>query len=169
MLEEQLGRPLFVRNKAGATLTPEGEPFLLLCSELRTIVERARQKVAVPRGHRAMLAFRDELSLWDPWLLQVYAAYAAVGPGPRSSRAVGVPESLMTQVAEGVLDIAVMYAPHHRPGLKIESLFEEKLVLVTTDPYAEQYAPVRRDRRPRQLRLCRSGRGFRAQSPRQLP
>jgi DNA-binding transcriptional LysR family regulator len=42
----------------------------------------------------------------------------------------------MTQVAEGVLDIAVMYAPHHHPGLKIELLFDEKLVLVTTDPTA---------------------------------
>jgi hypothetical protein len=39
----------------------------------------------------------------------------------------------MTQVAEGVLDIAVMYTPQHRPGLKIELRFEEKLVLVTTD------------------------------------
>jgi DNA-binding transcriptional LysR family regulator len=28
LLEEQLGRPLFVRNKAGATLRPEGEQFL---------------------------------------------------------------------------------------------------------------------------------------------
>ena len=44
----------------------------------------------------------------------------------------------MTQVAEGVLDIAVMYAPQHRPGLKIELLFEEKLVLVTTDPDASR-------------------------------
>ena len=51
---------------------------------------------------------------------------------------VGVPDSLMTQVMEGVLDIAVIYAPQHRPGLKIELLFEEKLVLVTTDPDASR-------------------------------
>jgi DNA-binding transcriptional LysR family regulator len=38
----------------------------------------------------------------------------------------------MNQVAEGVLDIAVLYAPQHRPGLKIELLMKEKLVLVTT-------------------------------------
>lgn len=51
---------------------------------------------------------------------------------------VGVPDSLMTQVMEGVLDIAVIYAPQHRPGLKIELLFEEKLVLVTTGPDASR-------------------------------
>jgi DNA-binding transcriptional LysR family regulator len=47
---------------------------------------------------------------------------------------VGLPEGLVSQVAEGVLDIAVMYAPQHRPGLKVEKLLEETLVLVTTDP-----------------------------------
>jgi len=31
-----------------------------------------------------------------------------------------------------MLDIAVMYAPQQRPGLRIELLIEEKLVLVTT-------------------------------------
>ncbi|MNC85696.1 HTH-type transcriptional regulator HdfR [compost metagenome] len=45
---------------------------------------------------------------------------------------VGLPESLIDQVTEGILDIAVVYAPHQRPGLKIELLIEEKLVLVTT-------------------------------------
>jgi LysR family transcriptional regulator, flagellar master operon regulator len=51
---------------------------------------------------------------------------------------VDVPDSPMTLVAEGVLDIAVLYAPQHRQGLKIELLFEEKLVLVTTDPDASR-------------------------------
>ena len=45
---------------------------------------------------------------------------------------VGLPEGLINQVSEGILDIAVMYAPPHRPGLRIELLMEEKLVLVTT-------------------------------------
>src|SRR6266487_3670623 len=31
---------------------------------------------------------------------------------------------------------AIMYAPQHRPGLKVDLLMEEKLVLVTTQPGA---------------------------------
>lgn len=136
LLEEQLGRPMFVRNKAGATLTPEGEQFLRYAPSFVQLWERARQKVAVPPGHRAMLAFGGELSLWDPWLLKWMLWMRRSAPDLALRAQVGVPESLMTQVAEGVLDIAVMYAPQHRPGLKIELLFEEKLVLVTTDPNA---------------------------------
>ena len=133
LLEERLGRPLFVRNKAGATLTPEGEQFLRYAPSFVQLWERARQKVAVPAGRRAVLAFGGELSLWDPWLLKWMRRSA---PELALRAQVGVPDSLMTQVAEGVLDIAVMYAPQHRPGLKIELLFEERLVLVTTDPDA---------------------------------
>ena len=135
LLEEQLGRPLFVRNKAGATLTPEGEQFLRYAPSFVQLWERARQKVAVRAGRRAMLAFGGELSLWDPWLLKWMRRSA---PDLALRAQVGVPDSLTTQVAEGVLDIAVMYAPQHRPGLKIELLFEEKLVLVTTDPDASR-------------------------------
>jgi DNA-binding transcriptional LysR family regulator len=66
LLEERLGRPLFVRNKAGATLTPEGEQFLRHAPSFVQLWERARQKVAVPPGRQAVLAFGGELSLWDP-------------------------------------------------------------------------------------------------------
>ena len=138
LLEERLGRSLFVRNKAGATLTPEGEQFLRYAPSFVQLWERARQKVAVPPGHRAMLAFGGELSLWDPWLLKWMLWMRRSAPDLALRAQVSVPDSLMTQVAEGVLDIAVMYAPQHRPGLKIELLFEEKLVLVTTDPDANR-------------------------------
>jgi DNA-binding transcriptional LysR family regulator len=133
-LEEQLGRPLFVRNKSGAALTPEGEQFLRYAPSFVQLWERARQKVAIPSGHRAVLAFGGELSLWDPWLLNWMLWMRQSIPDLALRAQVGLPESLMTQVAEGMLDIALMYAPQHRPGLKIELLFEEKLVLVTTNP-----------------------------------
>jgi DNA-binding transcriptional LysR family regulator len=138
LLEEQLGRALFVRNKVGATLTPEGEQFLRYAPSFVQLWERARQKVAVPPGHRAMLALGGELSLWDPWLLKWLLWMRRSAPDIALRAQVGVPEMLMAQVAEGLLDIAVMYAPQHRPGLKIELLFEEKLVLVTTDPGARR-------------------------------
>ena len=138
LLEEQLGRSLFVRNKAGASLTPEGEQFLRYAPNFVQLWERARQKVAIPPGRRAVLAFGGELSLWDPWLLKWMLWMRRSAPDLALRAQVGVPDSLMTQAAAGVLDIVVMYAPQHRPGLKIELLFEEKLVLVTTDPDASR-------------------------------
>lgn len=47
---------------------------------------------------------------------------------------IGMEPDLMHGLVEGRLDIGVMYTPQNRPGLKVEMLFEETLVLVSTDP-----------------------------------
>ena len=41
---------------------------------------------------------------------------------------------IMQGLVEGRIDIGVMYTPQSRPGLKVEQLFEERLILVSTDP-----------------------------------
>jgi DNA-binding transcriptional LysR family regulator len=133
-LEEQLRRPIFVRNKAGASLTPAGEQFLRHAPALVQLWERARHQVAVPAGRRTVLAVGGELSLWDtlllPWLVWMRSSAEDV-----ALRAlVGLPEDLMDRVAQGILDLAVVYEPRYRPGLKVELVAEERLVKVATPP-----------------------------------
>jgi DNA-binding transcriptional LysR family regulator len=135
-LEELLGRPLFVRNKAGASLTAAGEQFLRYAPSLIQVWERARQQVAVPPGLKAVVTVAGELSLWDPFLVDWLVWMKRGAPHLAVRTQVGLPEGLMNQVSEGILDIAVMYAPQHRPGLRIELLMEEKLVLVSTAKHA---------------------------------
>jgi LysR family transcriptional regulator, flagellar master operon regulator len=131
-LESQLGRKLFVRNKAGATLTPAGEQFLRYAPLLIQVWERAKHQVAVPPGLRAVVAVGAELSLWSPFVLDWLLWMRRSTPQLALRAHVGLPEGLMDQVSEGILDIAVLYAPQHRLGLKVELLMKEKLVLVTT-------------------------------------
>src|SRR5690606_26667935 len=54
-LEEQLRCRLFVRNKAGATLTAAGRQFQKHASMLVRTVAQARQDVGVPRGFESAL------------------------------------------------------------------------------------------------------------------
>ena len=131
-LEELLGRPLFVRNKAGAVLTAAGEQFLPHATTLVQVWERARHQVAVPSGSRAVLAIGCEISLWDPLLLQWLLWMRTAAPQLAIRTEVGFPHDLLDKVASGVLDIAIAYAPQQRPGLRVELLIEEKLVMVTT-------------------------------------
>lgn len=140
-LEERLGRPLFFRNKNGATLTPAGEQFLRYAPMFVQLWERARHQVAVPAGSRAVLAVGSEISLWQPWLSPWLRWMRRSAPDIALRIQVGLTETLTGQVADGVLDIAVMYAPQQRPGARVELLREEKLVLVSTDPAAEASQP----------------------------
>jgi DNA-binding transcriptional LysR family regulator len=133
-LEQQLGRQLFVRHKGGASLTPAGEQFLRHAPMFVQLWQRTLHQVAVPPGRRAVLTVGSEVSLWQPLLLDWVQWIRRSLPDISLRVHVDVPQDLINQVASGLVDVAIMYAPQHRPGLKIDLLMEEKLVLLTTDP-----------------------------------
>jgi DNA-binding transcriptional LysR family regulator len=132
VLEEQLERPVFIRNKAGARLTPAGSQFLRFATSLVQVWERARRSVALPPGREMVVTLGAELSLWDPllrhWLLWMRRECADLAVNAQ----IGTSEQLMEQVQDGTLDAAVLYGAPRRPGVVAELLFEEKLVLVRT-------------------------------------
>lgn len=141
-LEEQLGATLFARHKSGAVLTPAGERFVPHATALLQVWERARHQVALPAGCEAMVHLGCEPGLWNPlvlrWLLRMQrqAPRFALRADVRSSRV------LLEEIVNGTLDIAILYAPPYRPGLRAELLVEEKLVLVSTDPHARAPDPA---------------------------
>src|SRR5688572_15472286 len=105
LLEERLGRPLFIRNKTGAELTPAGEQLLRYAPSFVQLWERARHQVALPPNKQTVLAIGGELSVWNPLLLKwlVWMREAASEVAVRAK--VGIASDLNTQVAEGVLDL----------------------------------------------------------------
>ncbi len=133
-LEEQLGRTLFIRNKAGTTLTPAGRQFQKHASTLVRTVEQARHDVGVPRGFRAALSVGGRFGLWEQLLLKWIPLMREMAPDVSVRAEIGMEADLMQGLVEGRLDIGVMYTPQSRPGLKVEPLLEERLVLVSTDP-----------------------------------
>src|SRR5450759_227159 len=111
LLEEHLGRPLFVRNKTGATLTPAGEQLLRYAPTFVQLWERARHQVALPPNKQTVLAIGGELSLWNPLLLKWLVWMREAAPEVAVRVKVGVAEDLNTLVAEGVLDLSILYTP----------------------------------------------------------
>ncbi len=132
-LETQLGRALFVRNKSGASLTPAGEQFLRYAPTVVQLWQRARYQVAVPPGRQAVLTIGSEVSLWQTVLLDWVKWMRRHATDIALRVQVDVPADLVDQVAAGVVDVAIMYAPQFRPGLTIDLVAEEELVFVTTD------------------------------------
>lgn len=133
-LEEQLGCTLFVRNKAGAALTAAGRHFQKHAFTLVRTVEQARHDVGIPRGFGAALTVGGRFGLWEQLLLHWLAVMQEIAPDVSLRAEIGFEAELMQGLVEGRLDIAVMYTPQSRPGLTVEPLLEERLVLVSTDP-----------------------------------
>src|SRR5690349_13662235 len=132
VLEEQLDRKVFIRNKAGARLTPAGDQFLRFATSIVQIWNRARRSVALPPGRETMVTIGAELSQWNPlmrdWLLWMRRECPEIA----ISAHIDAADRLMEQVQEGSLDAAILYAAPVRTGIVAELLFEEKLVLVRT-------------------------------------
>lgn len=133
-LENLLGRRLFVRNKAGARLTPAGERLIRYATTMIQVWERARQQVALPPGRREGVSVGGELSLWHPLLADWLVWMHRECPEIALRAEVDTPANLLARVRDGALDLAVLYNPPTWPNLVTELLLEEKLVLVTTAP-----------------------------------
>lgn len=141
VLEEQLDRPVFIRNKSGAKLTPAGEQFLRFATTLVQVWERARRSVALPPGRESVVTIGAELSLWSPLLRHWLLWMRRECPELAVSTQIDSAENLMEQVQDGSLDVAILYGAPRRPGVIAELLFEEKLVLVRTTPTDRELGP----------------------------
>jgi LysR family transcriptional regulator, flagellar master operon regulator len=138
-LEQTLGAELFVRNKGGAALTSAGRQFQRHASVLTRTVEQARQDVGIASGFLATLAVGGRLGLWEDLLLRWLPVFAHLAPDVAVRALIGVEADLMEGLIEGRIDIGVMYTPQARPGLTVEPLLEERLVMVSSraDPPRE--------------------------------
>jgi DNA-binding transcriptional LysR family regulator len=132
-LEDQLGCTLFVRNKAGTTLTSSGRQFQRHAATLVRTIEQARHDIGIPEGFSGTLVVGGRIGLWEEFLLQWLQLMKEARPEISIRAESGLESELMAGLIEGRTDIGVMYTPQSRPGLKIEQLFEEKLILVSTE------------------------------------
>ena len=136
-LESSLGCRLFVRNKGGTTLTAQGRHFQKYASMLVRTVEQARHEIGVAKGFRGALTIGGRFGFWEQFLNRWLAVLLQKAPDISVRAEIGLEADLMQGLVEGRLDIGVMYTPESRPGLKVELLFDERLVLASTDPHGK--------------------------------
>ena len=132
-MEEELGQTLFTRSKAGAQPTPAGEQFARFARALVRTWEEAQHQVAVPEGFEDTLIVGAQPSLWPGLGLRWLRLLERQLPTTAFRCEVGRSEALMRMMGEGLCDVAVLYTPQARPGLTIEPLLDDQLVLVTAD------------------------------------
>ena len=133
-LETQLGARLFRRGRGGAELTMAGQRFLRHAKTLVQTLEQARHDVGLPAGFRGSLTLAARIALWEGYLPR-WAEWMQQEAADISLRMeIGMEEEMMHGLVQGTIDIALMYTPESRPGLGIERLFDETLLLVSSNP-----------------------------------
>ncbi len=131
-LEEELDARLFIRNRSGATLTQSGKRFMEHAKRLVLTAEQARHDIGLPSRYRATIRIGGRIALWEGLLPQWVGKMRKVAPDIAIRSEIGFEEDLMRHLIEGTLDIGLMYTPSHSPGLVVEHLVDEVLVLVSS-------------------------------------
>ena len=111
-------------------LTQAGQQFQRHAALLVRTLEQARQDVGVPRGYRAALAIGGRFALWEDLLVDWMHEMRRRHPDVAVRGEMRFDQGLMEDLVAGRLDIGVMYTPQSRPGLTVEHLLTEELVLV---------------------------------------
>jgi len=135
-LEDQLGHPLFERSKAGAVLTQAGKQFEGYALALLRSWEEARQQVSIPEGYTRSLSIGAQVSLWPRLGFRLIDRLQAELPDLSIRAELAMPDQLLRAMTEGVMQLALTYSPTLRPGLSIDRILDEELVLVATWPDA---------------------------------
>ena len=133
-LEDQLDRTLFVRAHNGAELTAAGRQFQRYALTAVRAWQQARQRIALPEGLRTALGLGIQVNLWER-LIPTWLSWMRANAGDVALQIeADYSESVNRGLAEGLLDIGVIYVPRTMPGLVIEPLLDERLVLVSSVP-----------------------------------
>ena len=133
-LEEELGTRLFKRDRSGASLTLTGRRFLDYAKRLVLTADQARDEIGLPERYRASIRIGGRIALWEGFLPEWVGWMRQRATDVVIRSEIGFEEDLMHRLIEGSLDIGLMYTPRHSPGLIVEKLFDETLVLVSTRP-----------------------------------
>lgn len=133
-LETRMGARLFRRGRSGAELTAAGQRFLRHAKTMVRALEQARHDVSLPSGFSGGLTLSGRSALWEDFLTRWADQMRDAIPDVSLRLELGFEESIMQGLVQGIIDIGVMYTPESRPGLAVEHLFDEPLVLVSSNP-----------------------------------
>jgi DNA-binding transcriptional LysR family regulator len=133
-LEDELGRRLFERDKAGARLTLAGAQFRRHAEALLRTFQQARPEIALPHGFRAVLGIGAEAGLWPTlaagWLPELRRRVPDIALRAEH----GFAADLLRRLGEGALDLAVVHEGPARPGLVMRQVGVDELILVAHAP-----------------------------------
>jgi DNA-binding transcriptional LysR family regulator len=133
-LEQQLDRSLFVRAHSGAELTAAGRQLQRYALTAVRAWQQARQRIALPEGLRTALGLGIQVNLWER-LIPSWLGWMRTNAGDVALQIdADYSESVNRGLADGLLDVGVIYVPRTMPGFMIEPLLDEPLVLVSSEP-----------------------------------
>lgn len=131
LLEEDIGTPLFERERHGMVLTDAGKALSVYARRAMLELERARVEIAGASGGVSGLVTLGLLpSTIDILSSPLVEAMAREYPGIRIRLAMGYAGTLLGWLQSGEVDAALLYGAEHVPDVQARPLLEEALWVI---------------------------------------
>lgn len=164
-LESMFGAPLVERGARQVQLTSVGEAFLVKARQILLGVEELENLVRASRGPLAGRLRLGVIPTVAPYLLpQIIASLADRFPDLELELRESVTRSLIDDLQEARLDMAIVALPISEPTLQEFALFEEEFVLVRHKSESANPVPGPQMLQTMRLLLLEEGHCFRDQA-----
>ncbi|KPK12743.1 MAG: hypothetical protein AMJ68_00635 [Acidithiobacillales bacterium SG8_45] len=131
-LEDQVGTPLFTRDRNDIRLTAVGKRLLPHAESIVTAWHRARQEVTLGADMEQSLSVGGTPSMWDilmqDWLQQIYQKM----PDLALTADVAGPNELLRSLLDGTIDMALTFESPQVVRLNVVELQSIPLVMVSS-------------------------------------
>lgn len=131
LLEEDVGSPLFERERHGMVLTESGRALVGYARRAMLELDRARAEIdGAASGIGGLVSLGLLPSTIDTLSSALVSAVAAEYPGIRVRIAMGYAGTLLRWLQSGEIDAALLYGAERSPEIQTEPLIEEPLWVV---------------------------------------
>lgn len=132
-LEEDVGQKLLHRYKSGAELTSAGFTFQRYAELMLQVWRRAKSEASLPEGVTGACNLGCDFDLWENLGERFVAFVHEHCSGVGIAAWPGEQLQLDRWLGNGLVDVALCYAPQAREPLTARLLFDDDLVLVRAD------------------------------------
>ncbi len=136
-LEEELGVMIFERSRTDVSMTPIGEKIIE--QAIRALEEANRIKEIARQGNNQLIGALKLGVIYSvgPYLLpEIIPILRNTAPEMPLDVEENITANLETQLRNGVIDVAIIALPFDMPGIRMESLYSEKFLVMVPSNHA---------------------------------
>lgn len=129
-LEQELGKTLFVRNRRGVTLSPEGLAYIPYAKRMLELEEASLSELHSLKRHDRRIRLGATNTIYECHLAEDFRRFMLEEKDCSIRITMGHSQDLLTQLQDGLLDVVYVYLPFMRAGYSCKCFVTDRLILV---------------------------------------
>jgi len=129
LLEENIGKPLFIRNKRNVEITQTGQSLLSYAERILMLVQEGKAEISTLQPYEDRLTIGSTSSVWtvmEPILKEYHSRYPTIAVMTKTGHSPDVIQLLL----DNIIQIAIVYIPPSLPNFEVIPCYEDDIVLV---------------------------------------